>query len=444
MKKAVGIMITILLLLCMAESTAESFLPTISDVYGVEMPSFRTIVYRTADEKELSEDGTLYLKFLHVNDNQYDQWNKYLKDSGCTLVHYTNDDERVNATIARNGGEMHFLYDSEAQLMVIEYCKGSVEESAYQVGNIIAFGRYEQDNDFSNGYENIEWVITDVKSDRILLVSKYGLDYGIRNVTKWENSESREWLNNIFYNLAFCEEEQEAIILSDVDNSLGQTSEKWTWMTEDENNTKDKVFLLSYNEFFSKYASVKEIRECNETAYARAVAINCYYSVRGLEGTFSKNEYWLLRNGGAFGIVSCDGTEPKNGYRMAYMRPAVWIDIDAFEAMDTNTRLDERYSQELRYDGIYCASDGSSKGNCLYIRFFENGECYRAWLNDPLDEVKKYDKSKFDKFEYSFDDNILEIKEGLRSIDRALVKLDGSIILSHSSDIYQLFFYPFD
>ena len=51
--------------------------------------------------------------------------------------------------------------------------------SAFQtINNIVTFGHYEQDNDLSNGPEEIEWIVLDFdeKDHKALLISRYGLD----------------------------------------------------------------------------------------------------------------------------------------------------------------------------------------------------------------------------------------------------------------------------
>ena len=45
-----------------------------------------------------------------------------------------------------------------------------------EVGDYITFGLYEQDNDLSNGKENIEWLILELKDEKALVISKYALD----------------------------------------------------------------------------------------------------------------------------------------------------------------------------------------------------------------------------------------------------------------------------
>ena len=46
-----------------------------------------------------------------------------------------------------------------------------------KVGDYVLFGAYEQDNDLDNGKEAIEWRVLDKKDDKILVISRYALDY---------------------------------------------------------------------------------------------------------------------------------------------------------------------------------------------------------------------------------------------------------------------------
>ena len=43
-------------------------------------------------------------------------------------------------------------------------------------GDIVIFGSYEQDNDESNGTEDIEWLVLAREDNKALLISKYALD----------------------------------------------------------------------------------------------------------------------------------------------------------------------------------------------------------------------------------------------------------------------------
>ena len=55
-----------------------------------------------------------------------------------------------------------------------DYLKDSLGK--YSIGEILSFGAYEQDNNTSNGKEEIEWIVLDKKDDRMLVISRYALD----------------------------------------------------------------------------------------------------------------------------------------------------------------------------------------------------------------------------------------------------------------------------
>lgn len=76
------------------------------------------------------------------------------------------------------------------------------------IGEYVTFGSYEQDADFDNGPEPIEWMVLDHQDGRTLLLAKYGLDASWYHVESaddvtWENCKLRSWLNTDFYNTAF-------------------------------------------------------------------------------------------------------------------------------------------------------------------------------------------------------------------------------------------------
>jgi len=80
-------------------------------------------------------------------------------------------------------------------------------DNSYIVGDTFTFGTYEQDNDRSNGAEEIEWRVLRVDDDAILALSEKCLDRKIFNPKTsriyWADCTLRSWLNDDFYNTAF-------------------------------------------------------------------------------------------------------------------------------------------------------------------------------------------------------------------------------------------------
>ncbi len=160
---------------------------------------------------------------------------------------------------------------------------GTKYTSRLTKGEYIKFGNYPQNND--NTKEPIEWLVLEVSDQEALLVSRYGLDcklYHHRDVPMtWEQCDLRKWLNNEFLEIAFSEEEQQRIRLSEVVND-----DNPKYGTSGGNNTQDRVFCLSLAEA-ERYFKNNGERQCHPTAHARnqGVWVNsgngcCYWWLR--------------------------------------------------------------------------------------------------------------------------------------------------------------------
>ncbi len=199
------------------------------------------------------------------------------------------------------------------------YDKYKVEKlKVAKVGDYVFFGAYEQDNNTSNGKEDVEWLVLEVKHGKALVISKCVLDckaYDGRGVNTWETCSLRSWLNNDFVNSAFSAEEKAMIptVTVSADEGYG-------------NATQDQVFLLSSTEA-RKYFDSNSARQCKPTDYA--VANGAYVD------SDNGNCYWWLRsphasNSGYAGYVYSSGAinsytvHSENG-----ARPALWINLKA-------------------------------------------------------------------------------------------------------------------
>ena len=120
----------------------------------------------------------------------------------------------------------------------------------------VLFGKYEQDDDLTNGKEDIEWVVLDNSNNKLLLLSKYILDgkmfHNENEYTNWSESSTRQWLNAGFYNSAFDEEEKKCILRKEnLNNAIdvyymiynGGDEYSYIW-----DASYDNVSLLSFDE----------------------------------------------------------------------------------------------------------------------------------------------------------------------------------------------------
>ncbi len=206
----------------------------------------------------------------------------------------------------------------------------TIAAATLKVGDVISFGHYEQDNDTSNGREEIEWIVLAKDGNRTLVISKYALDcqpYIVEEYegVTWETCTLRSWLNSDFYHAAFSAEEKKAIVQTNV------TPDKTVHCTNPGNSTEDSVFLLSKTEA-EKYFSDNDARVCAPTAYAIAQGAytNSYYNYKTASGEAAC--CWWMRSPGHSWIypayVDIGGSVVYGGYfytEYACVRPAMWI-----------------------------------------------------------------------------------------------------------------------
>lgn len=208
----------------------------------------------------------------------------------------------------------------------------SIQYRAAEIGHTVKFGRYEQDNDATNGNEPIEWTVIKSESGKLMLFAnnvldcqKYYLDTPEQYYT-WADSNICAWLNNDFLNNAFLEGEREKIILTPV-----ETYEEDLGTDESVNQ---KVFILSheeYNEF--DYTTIRQ-------NYINDIKLSEYAKVRYKEygyastGTSLVSNHFIFRDANEYGLYYLSGNKEKSKlnystvgmFRYYNIRPVIWIE----------------------------------------------------------------------------------------------------------------------
>ena len=196
-----------------------------------------------------------------------------------------------------------------------------------KVGSYINFGAYEQDNNTSNGKEEVEWLVLEVKDGKALVISKYALDCQQYNTSytdvTWETCTLRKWLNNDFLDAAFSADEKAMIPTVTV-----SADKNPDYSTNPGNATQDQVFLLSITGA-NKYFNSDSARQCEPTDYA--VASGAYVN------SINDNCWWWLRSPGVgqgcAAYVDSVGDVNEYGNYVDYdddaVRPALWIDLNS-------------------------------------------------------------------------------------------------------------------
>lgn len=224
--------------------------------------------------------------------------------------------------------------------------RNPVVKATVTTWDCIYFGNYWQNDTNGDGTvdqndekEPIKWRVLSVDGDDAFLLADQNLDcqpYNEENAdVTWESCTLRRWLNSTFLSNAFSAEEQSAIRETTVVNE-----DNPTYGTEGENNTTDKVYLLSMDEvtnaaygfvkkFSSKFNSYSQTRESKNSEYAKKTGA---YTV-STAAQFYKNGLWWLRTWGV-GVralyVGIDGGI-YNGTRVdvfdVAVRPVIHIDL---------------------------------------------------------------------------------------------------------------------
>ncbi len=183
-----------------------------------------------------------------------------------------------------------------------------------EVGDTIKFGSYEQDDNLYNGKEPLEWIVIAKSDNKVLLLNKYAI--GCQKYTdwsyKWSECSLRDWLNSIFINAAFNENEKSKIVDTIVCN------------TDDTSN--DKIFILSLDEINQYLNST----QCKPTAYAIKLGAykdengNGLWWIRSIDGNYAQ----FITNESAIGDKSYYYESPYNQGDYICVRPAMWISLE--------------------------------------------------------------------------------------------------------------------
>jgi len=203
--------------------------------------------------------------------------------------------------------------DSAAQISDIkpDYHIALIKKAS--VGDVVKFGAYEQDGNTSNGKEDIEWEILEIRGNKVLLISDKILDVQPYHAAEtgeyitWEKCSLRAWLNSTFYNTAFSEKCQSKISTTTV------IAHSMSSMLDPGNNTQDKVFLLS------------------------GADVNKYHPSQASETEYGSNPgcWWLTSPSGyALGLAYAEVVW-NDGEMTVYhkdwsagVRPVIWVEID--------------------------------------------------------------------------------------------------------------------
>ncbi len=299
-------------------------------IVAIMQPISYTAVYADDDVQTAVPSNPVYDSETDTADWSYVYFGTYAQTE---VTDEELTDDIINADWDKNG---------EAVVDGVTY-RRLYKDSASYVSDELTTAFY---NWFDKEYayfkvEPIRWRVLENDGESLLLLADVALDaqpYCTQSgVTSWAECTLRTWLNETFYNRAFTEEEQAAILTSDVENA--DNSFHGTDSGED---TQDKVFLASESEvtntaygFCDVWTTYSKTRRIASTEFAQAMG--------AWKGTYNDlyygNCWWLLRTAGAYGQavsmvypygnVYLDGFYAKQEYYAVV--PEIRIDINSTE-----------------------------------------------------------------------------------------------------------------
>ena len=338
--------ILVVFILSTTIANAEGLLPSLTDTFGVDMPSMSVYLSRDPDKETTDESGAVKQVFYQVTENDFDSFNRYLEENGCALAGFSVSGDEVTENIEKQGKTFTFIYDNSTQISVLNYPAGTnperykseyIEVESYSkndqlgvfsfspeeiqkysihraypeemgVGEYISFGRYELDGDIQNGPEEIVWQIIDIKDGKALMLSKDAIDdlpfEDSNKSATWDICSLRRWLNDDFYHSAFNNYEMNCILETKINNSPNPK-----YGTFSGAQTNDFLFLLSADEV---------------NQYLRIIAGP---SNNWLRTTGATNQMCTFHAGinHAFGTVNNYGEDI---HTLKKVRPALWLTLN--------------------------------------------------------------------------------------------------------------------
>ncbi len=211
-----------------------------------------------------------------------------------------------------------------------------------QTSSSVIFGAYEQDGDYRNGKEPLEWLVLERDGDRALLLSKYGIETLLwdkdQPIGAYDVDDLYWMMNRTIYEAAFSAGERAALIQMNPIKNESLAEFPWgmtqypgyTFLLE----TDDVLYGKSQDN--TPYFRTEEARITIPTAYAAQKGawldengefsdVECPWlvTVTGTtDGDFSEVEFARVMPDGS---ISFEQEAIKDQHVL--IRPAIWVDV---------------------------------------------------------------------------------------------------------------------
>ncbi len=270
----------------------------------------------------------------------------------------------------------------------------------------ITFGNYWQEDTNGDGKidqtdekQPIKWRVLSVDGDDAFLMADQVLDEKSYHDTQeditWENCSLRRWLNEDFLKSAFTEEEQTAIISTEVENE-----DTDYYGTEGGNNTEDKIYLLSAKEannvnygFENNFSfpwgigtsTVTDTRRANKTWWLRSSGINSSNAQYvGADGS---------QNGASSGALSLLATDVTKEHGI---RPVLHLNLKTsyWEKAQEVSLKSSASTWDCIYFGKYYENEDSVKKSPILWRVLSVDGDHAFVMSDQVLDCLKYNDAE--------------------------------------------------
>lgn len=243
----------------------------------------------------------------------------------------------TNMTASDNAVSENLVTMTKEEFMA-SWADNDSDMSKAKVGDVVSFGRYEQDGNDYNYLEVIDWDVLAVSDNSVLLISHNILAqkafHSDMEIITWAASPLRSWLNSQFIDEAFNDAEKARIKSVSLNNP--NSFEYFQPFYEGYDLavgtvgcdvTEDRVFLLDYEEVIEYY---------NLTIDKNLMGYGSENLVASVGAALPMSQYgytnWWLRSPGetliGYMIVSHDyinGTGAAVDDETVGVRPAMWV-----------------------------------------------------------------------------------------------------------------------
>ena len=302
-----------------------------------------------------SEDSNAYDCYL-VKNGKYNHSYDYRFKGGEAFrdmyekeinYQYVQIDEGVFKYVHNKKGRLNEATDINENNITEQLSRYSVYDSKFNFSDdeTMKFGAWYTYDKTGKSKDKLRWHILKKSKNRALLITEDIIDvrpfHNNDEDVSWSDSDLRKWLNDIFYNEAFSEEEKKYIYNYKITDDLRFFNDNFVKKDDDyirANNlgeSKDKVFLLSYFEmivYFNTATTDKQILNPSLSRYAE----NKYKNISNNECNDSICSYWTRNTSSKNGENRAYSVDEKENNKYSYkkekvnndlvgVRPVIWV-----------------------------------------------------------------------------------------------------------------------